>query len=352
MGLFGAALIYGDGIITPAISVLSAVEGVNVATDALKPYVLPIAAAILLVLFACQTFGTAQDRPRVRPGDAGCGSWSMALLGPLAALHRPEVLAAINPVYAVRFLVRDGFGAFAVLGGVFLALTGGEAMYADMGHIGRLPIRAAWYGVVLPALLLNYAGQTGLAARQTPIRSGNPFFRLAPDWAVIPLVLLATAATIIASQAIITGAFSLTRQAMQLGWLPGVEIRQTSDEQYGQIYVPLVNWMMMAFTLMLAVAFGSSDRLAGAYGTAVSTTMLLTTVLLFVAMRECWHWSLPVALLVGGVFVAVDLAFFAANLLKIVEGGWVPLTAGVALYRAHDDMAARHRRDQPAAHAR
>ncbi len=328
MGLFGAALIYGDGIITPAISVLSAVEGINVATDALKPYVLPIAAAILFALFACQTFGTAKIGRVFGPVML---AWFLVagLLGLLAMLRRPEVLAAVNPWYGVRFLAHDGFGGFAVLGGVFLALTGGEAMYADMGHIGRRPIRVAWYGVVLPALLLNYGGQTALLL-DTPDPHGNPFFHLAPGWAVIPLVVLATLATIIASQAIITGAFSLTRQAMQLGWMPAVEIRQTSDEQYGQIYVPLVNWLMMAFTL--AVAFGSSDRLAGAYGTAVSTTMLLTTALLYFAMRECWQWPLPVALLVAGVFLIVDLAFFSANLLKIAEGGWIPLCAGAALF--------------------
>ncbi len=330
MGVFGAALIYGDGIITPAISVLSAVEGVNVATDALKPYVLPIAAVILFALFAGQTLGTARIG-RVF-GPVMLAWFAIAgLLGLAAILRRPEVLAAIDPRYGLRFLARAGVGAFAVLGGVFLALTGGEAMYADMGHIGRQPIRVAWYGVVLPALLLNYAGQTALLL-DNPAAHGNPFFRLAPGWAVIPLVVLATLATIIASQAIITGAFSLTRQAMQLGWMPAVEIRQTSDEQYGQIYVPLVNWVMMLLTLVLAVGFGSSDRLAGAYGTAVSTTMLLTTALLYFAMRECWRWSLPVALLAGGVFLVVDLAFFSANLLKIAEGGWIPLCAGAALF--------------------
>jgi KUP system potassium uptake protein len=220
---------------------------------------------------------------------------------------------------------------FVVLGGVFLAQTGGEALYADMGHFGRKPIRTSWYAVVLPALLLCYAGQTALLL-ENPGIEGNPFFRLAPIWAVIPLVVLATFATIIASQAIITGAFSLTRQAMQLGWFPGLSIRQTSDTEYGQIYVPMVNWTMMAGTLFLTLSFGSSDRLAGAYGTAVSTTMLLTTVLLFTAMRDLWRWPVVVALTVSGVFLLVDLAFFGANLLKIRQGGWIPLLLGVLIF--------------------
>jgi KUP system potassium uptake protein len=214
---------------------------------------------------------------------------------------------------------------------VFLALTGGEALYADMGHIGRNPIRTSWYGVVLPALLLNYAGQTALLIDQ-PEGGGNPFFRIVPGWALYPMVALATIATIIASQAIITGSFSLTRQAMQLGWFPGLNIRQTSDEAYGQIYVPAVNWTLMVFTVALAVGFGSSARLAGAYGTAVSTTMLLTTVLLYAAMRRRWNWPVPAALAVAGCFLVVDFAFFSANLLKIADGGWAPLLLGLAIY--------------------
>jgi KUP system potassium uptake protein len=330
MGLFGAALIYGDGIITPAISVLSAVEGVNIATDALKPYVLPIAAAILVALFAAQSFGTARIGRVFGPVML---LWFAvaAALGLLAVLRRPEVLAALNPAHAVGFLAHQGWRGFGVLGGVFLAITGGEALYADMGHVGRLPIRASWYGIVLPALLLNYAGQTALLL-DNPEPGGSLFFRLAPNWAVIPLVLLATAATVIASQAIISGAFSLTRQAMQLGWLPGLVVRQTSEDAYGQVYVPFVNWIMMGFTLALALSFGSSDRLAGAYGTAVSTTMLLTTALLYFAMREQWKWPAALALLVTAGFLLVDAAFFAANLLKIVEGGWIPLLAGALLY--------------------
>jgi KUP system potassium uptake protein len=253
------------------------------------------------------------------------------VLGLSGVMRRPEVLLAINPQHGVRFIIAHGLHTFVVLGGVFLALTGGEALYADMGHFGRRPIRSSWYTVVLPALLLCYAGQTALLL-DNPGLQGNPFFQLAPHWAVVPLVVLATCATIIASQAIITGAFSLTRQAMQLGWFPGLNIRQTSDQEYGQIYVPVVNWVMMVCTLVLAFGFGSSDSLSGAYGTAVSTTMLLTTALLFNAMRDIWRWPLGVALAVSGVFLLIDLAFFSANLLKIREGGWVPLSLGALMF--------------------
>ena len=330
MGLFGAALLYGDGIITPAISVLSALEGINVATTAFKPYVLPAALVILLALFSAQNRGTASIGRVFGPVML---VWFVVIgvLGLLAAARHPGVAAAINPWHAVRFLVTHGWHSFIVLGGVFLAITGGEALYADMGHIGRNPIRSSWYGVVLPALLLSYAGQTALLM-ENPALDGNPFFKLAPGWAVIPLVVLATLATIIASQAIITGVFSLTRQAMQLGWFPGLNIRQTSDKEYGQIYVPVVNWTMMICTLVLTYAFGSSDRLAAAYGTAVSTTMLLTTALLYNAMRDVWRWPTPVALLVAGAFLLIDLAFFAANLLKLPEGGWVPLILGACIF--------------------
>jgi KUP system potassium uptake protein len=330
MGLFGAALIYGDGIITPAISVLSALEGVNVATEVLEPYVMPAAVAILLCLFTVQGRGTARIGNVFGPLML---LWFtvIAVLGVGGILRHPSVLAAVDPRHAITFLARDGWGGFAVLGGVFLAITGGEALYADMGHIGRNPIRTTWYGIVLPALLINYAGQTALLLDQ-PSLGGNPFFKLSPSWAIFPLVLLATVATIIASQAIITGSFSLTRQAMQLGWFPGLRIRQTSAEEYGQIYVPFVNWTMMLLTIALTVAFGSSARLAGAYGTAVSTTMLLTTALLYKVMRDRWGWSALSAFLTSGVFLIVDFAFFAANLLKIVEGGWIPLTFGAIVF--------------------
>jgi KUP system potassium uptake protein len=332
MGLFGAALIYGDGIITPAISVLSALEGINVATSELKPYVMPLAVAVLVALFAVQHRGTARIGAVFGPVMV---MWFVviAILGIGGIIRHPAVLAAVNPAYGITFLARHGWHGFAILGGVFLAITGGEALYADMGHVGRGPVRMTWYGVVLPALLLNYAGQIALLVAE-PTQEGSPFFRLAPDWAIYPLVALATAATIIASQAIITGTFSLTRQAMQLGWFPGFNIRQTSDTEYGQIYVPVINWLMMVMTVLLTVTFGSSDSLAGAYGTAVSMTMLLTTTLLYTLMRQRWGWATPAALLTSGVFLFVDLVFFSANLLKIAEGGWVPLTFGAIVFFA------------------
>jgi KUP system potassium uptake protein len=330
MGLFGAALIYGDGIITPAISVLSALEGLNVSTEVFKPYLLPMAVVILLTLFAIQSRGTAVVGKAFGPVMLIWFS-TIAVLGIAGVVHNPVVLTAADPHYAFSFLFSGGWGRFAVLGAVFLAVTGGEALYADMGHIGRHPIRTVWYAIVLPALLLNYSGQIALLL-ENPAMSGSPFFRLAPDWAVLPLVLLATVATIVASQAIITGSFSLTRQAMQLRWLPGMHIQQTSADEYGQIYVPFVNWTMMLLTVAIAIGFGSSDRLAGAYGTAVSTTMLLTTVLLFRAMRVRWGWSMLGAWAIAGTFLVVDFAFFSANLLKIKEGGWVPLAFGGAVF--------------------
>ena len=330
MGLFGAALIYGDGAITPAISVLSALEGVDVVTKVLTPYVVPAALLILLALFAAQTRGTATIGRFFGPVML---LWFLviAILGITGIARHPAVFVAINPGYAIGFLLAHRLQSLIVLGGVFLAITGGEALYADMGHIGRQPIRAAWYLIVLPALLLSYAGQTALLIAH-PGLHGNPFFKLAPKWAIVPLVVLATLATIIASQAIITGAFSLTRQAMQLGWLPGLSIRQTSDKEYGQIYVPFVNWTMMLATLALTWGFGSSAKLAGAYGTAVATTMLLTTGLLFNAMRDVWRWPVVMAGLVSGLFLIVDLAFFAANMLKLREGGWIPLTMGAVIF--------------------
>ena len=346
MGLFGAALIYGDGIITPAISVLSAIEGVNVATTVLEPYVMPVAVAILVGLFAVQSRGTARIGKVFGPLML---LWFgvIAALGIGGILRHPQVLAAADPRRAIAFLAHDGWGGFAVLGGVFLAITGGEALYADMGHVGKNPIRTTWYGIVLPALLVNYAGQTALLLDH-PLLGGNPFFELAPGWAIFPLVVLATVATIIASQAIITGSFSLTRQAMQLGWFPGLRIRQTSVEEYGQIYVPFVNWMMMLLTIALTVGFGSSARLAGAYGTAVSTTMLLTTALLYKVMRERWGWPASAALLTSGLFLLVDFAFFGANLLKVVEGGWIPLTFGAIVFTVmttwHSGIGALRRR--------
>lgn len=329
LGLLGAALIYGDGLITPAISVLSALEGVNVVTTSLKPYVLPAAVVIIIGLFAAQRFGTATIGKAFGPVML---VWFgvIGVLGAISVIHHPAVLEAINPLVAIRLLVTSGATVLPLLGGVFLCATGGEALYADMGHIGKFPIRLAWYIVVLPGLLLSYAGQTGLMLDGS--KHANLFFDLAPHWAILPLVVLATLATIIASQAIITGSFSMTRQAMQLGWMPGFDIRQTSDKVYGQIYVPIVNVLMAIGTILIAVTFGSSDRLAGAFGTAVSTTMVLTTLLLIRAMLRIWRWPLIAVVPIATVFLTVDVAFFSANLAKIAAGGWIPLTLGVCIY--------------------
>src|SRR6204780_3232255 len=330
MGLLGAALIYGDGVITPAISVLSALEGVNAVTDTFKPFVMPVAVVVLLCLFFAQRFGTEKIGRAFGPVVM---LWFVviAVLGIASILKPPGVVAAVDPRHAVRFLAASGRSGFLVLGGVFLCITGGEALYADMGHFGKGPIRRSWYRIVLPSLLLSYAGQTAFLLDKGTV-AGNPFFLIAPTWSIYPLVVLATIATIIASQSIITGSFSMTRQAMQLGWLPGAIIRQTSDKVYGQIFVPVVNWLMIVATVGITIAFQSSDRLAGAYGTAVSTTMLLTTGLLFTAMYKIWRWPLAAAILVAGGFLVVDAAFFCANLLKIVEGGWVPLALGAILF--------------------
>jgi KUP system potassium uptake protein len=330
MGLLGAALIYGDGIITPAISVLSALEGVNVATDMLKPFVMPMAVAILIGLFAWQRFGT-QSIGRVFGPVMLLWFIVIAILGLFAIARHPQVLAALDPRRAVAFMMHSGGRGLLVLGGVFLCITGAEALYADMGHFGKGPIRWSWYSIVLPALLLSYAGQTAFMMEKGAV-TGNPFFMIAPAWSIYPLVVLSTMATIIASQAIITGSFSMTRQAMQLGWLPGLSIRQTSDRIYGQIYVPVVNWLLMVATVATTIAFGSSDRLAGAYGTAVATTMLLTTALLYKAMRDVWGWPRVAAMAVGGLFLIVDASFFYANLLKIADGGWLPLSLAGVLF--------------------
>ena len=330
MGLLGAALIYGDGAITPAISVLSALEGVNVVTDTFKPFIMPMAVVILLCLFSAQRFGTEKIGRAFGPVML---LWFLviALIGGASILKHPGVIAAVDPRHAINFIAAEGRSGFLLLGGVFLCITGGEALYADMGHFGKGPIRRSWYAIVLPSLLLSYAGQTAFLLDKGTV-AGNPFFQIAPAWSIYPLVLLATMATIIASQAIITGSFSMTRQAMQLGWLPGVAIRQTSDRIYGQIYIPVVNWLLMVATIAITIAFERSDRLAGAYGTAVSTTMLLTTFLLYRAMRDLWKWPRAVAMPVAGIFIIVDSSFFLANLLKIAEGGWLPLTFAAILF--------------------
>ncbi|HEX9447529.1 MAG TPA: KUP/HAK/KT family potassium transporter, partial [Dongiaceae bacterium] len=330
VGLFGAALIYGDGAITPAISVLSALEGLNMATPALQPYVVPAAVAILIALFAIQSQGTAAIGHFFGPVML---VWfaTIALMGIWGIVHHPTVFAALNPLYGLSYLFSHGANGFWVLGAVFLCVTGAEALYADMGHFGRGPIKLAWFAIVFPSLILNYAGQAALVLEGAPT-DGNIFFRLCPAVLLLPLIVLATVATIIASQSIITGAFSMTRQAIQLGWLPRLRIKQTSSEGYGQIYVGVVNWLLMIVTVGLTIGFGKSDNLASAYGIAVSLTMLMTSALLFIAMREIWGWSLWAAGSVAGFFLIVDTAFFLANLTKIGEGGYVPVILAVCIY--------------------
>ncbi len=329
-GLFGAALIYGDGAITPAISVLSALEGLKTVTPDLEPYILPATVAILIGLFAIQPMGTARIGRFFGPIML---VWfvAIALLGLRGIFDHPIVFLAFNPLYAIRFLGSNGLTSFLTLGGVFLCVTGAEALYADMGHFGAKPIRLAWSGVVFPALVLNYAGQCGLLLSGGSAQD-NIFYQLCPPVLMIPFVGLATVATIIASQSIITGAFSMTRQAIRLGWLPRLRIVQTSQEGYGQIYVGAVNWLLMAVTLFLALFFKKSDNLAAAYGIAVSATMLMTSALLFIAMREIWNWSLLRSAAVAGAFVVVDASFFLANMAKVMDGGYVPLLLALATY--------------------
>ena len=330
IGVMGAALFYGDAVITPAISVLSAIEGLEVATPVLKPYVIPITIAILVGLFLVQSRGSARIGKLFGPVMV---VWFL-LLGGLGLMHvfrNPAVLAAADPRYALSLIAARPSTTFVALGSVFLAVTGGEALYADMGHFGRRPIRVDWFAIVLPALLLNYAGQAALVLAD-PAALDQPFFRMVPGWALLPLVVLSAAATIIASQAVISGAFSLTQQAMQLGLLPRLSVKQTSDDAIGQIYVPQVNWALMVCVIGLVLGFESSERLAAAYGIAVTGTMLVTTVLFAVVMRHGWGWGLVPTVAVAGFFFAVDALFFAANALKIPHGGWFPLLLGGALF--------------------
>jgi KUP system potassium uptake protein len=330
IGLFGSALIYGDGAITPAISVLSALEGLNIATPAVQPYVLPGAVAILIALFAIQPQGTGRIGKAFGPI---MSLWFLviAVMGIAGIARHPAVLAALSPLYGLHFLLSNGFASFLILGGVFLCVTGAEALYADMGHFGPRPIRLTWSFIVLPSLVLNYAGQSAIVLEGTPT-ADNIFYRLCPEPLLIPFVILATIATIIASQAIITGAFSMTRQAIQLGWLPRLKIVQTSEQGYGQIYVGVVNWLLMIVTVFLTLFFGESDNLAAAYGIAVSATMILTTGLLFIAMRDVWGWSLFASAAVAGVFFCIDAGFFLANLAKVAQGGYVPLLLAALVY--------------------
>ena len=330
IGLFGAALIYGDGAITPAISVLSALEGLNIATPLVGPYVLPATLVILVALFAIQPQGTARIGKAFGP--IMCVWFSaIAVMGVAGIARHPGVLAALNPLYGLRYLFSNGFSSFLILGGVFLCVTGAEALYADMGHFGSRPIRLTWSVIVLPSLLLNYAGQSAIVLEGTAT-TDNIFYRLCPGPLLIPFVILATIATIIASQSIITGAFSMTRQAIQLGWLPRMWIVQTSEKGYGQIYVGVVNWLLMIVTVCLTLFFGKSDNLAAAYGIAVSATMILTSGLLFIAMRDIWGWSLLTSVAVAGVFFCIDAAFFSSNVVKVAQGGYVPLLLATLVY--------------------
>ncbi|HEY0971957.1 MAG TPA: potassium transporter Kup [Gemmatimonadales bacterium] len=330
VGLFGASLLYGDGMITPAISVLSAVEGLEVATPVFSPYVIPITVAILIALFAVQSRGTARIGSIFGPVML---LWfgTLGVLGAMQLAHNPAVLAAMNPAHGVRFFADNGWQGFVVLGSVFLVVTGGEALYADMGHFGVRPIRLSWFGYVLPALLLNYFGQGALVLRDAAAAE-HPFFHLAPAWATIPLVVLTTCATVIASQAVISGSFSLTRQAVQLGYLPRVDIEHTSETQIGQIYIPGLNWLLMAACIGLVLGFRSSSNLAAAYGVAVTTDMVFTTILFAVVARSRWQWSLPAVVALAAAFLFVDLGFWGASLLKIPHGGWFPLVIAAVVF--------------------
>jgi len=329
-GLFGAALLYGDGMITPAISVLSAVEGLSIATHRFEPYVVPITVVILIVLFVVQSRGTSGIGTIFGPIMIG---WFvvLALLGFPAIARNPIVLTALSPSYGMRFFATHGPAAVLTLGAVVLVITGAEALYADMGHFGRRPIRIAWFTFVLPSLLVNYFGQGALLLTDAEARV-NPFYHLAPSWALYPLVVVSTMATVIASQAIISGAFSLTQQAVQLGYAPRFDIRHTSAQEKGQVYVPEINWLLMLATLGLVFGFKSSTNLASAYGMAVTATMVITTVLAYVVTRELWRWGFWRAGLITGAFLVIDLAFFSANLLKIEHGGWFPLLVAGAVY--------------------
>jgi KUP system potassium uptake protein len=348
LGVFGASLFYGDAVLTPAISVLSAVEGLEVGTTALTPYVVPIAMGVLLALFACQSRGTAFVGMLFGPI---CALWFVALAaaGLYNIVAHPVVLQALNPLHALRFSTAHGFASFIVLGAVLLAFTGAEALYADMGHFGATAIRVAWFGLVLPALVLNYFGQGALLIAD-PKAIENPFYLAYPGWALYPMVVLATAATVIASQATISGAYSMTKQAIQLGFLPRMNVVQTSEREIGQIYIPAVNWLLLVVVLAAVAGFGSSTKLASAYGVAVMGTMLTTTILTFFVIRFGWGYPLALCVAATGFFLIVDLAFFSASLAKIAEGGWFPLVTGAGIYflmltwrRGRQLMGARQR---------
>lgn len=329
LGIVGAAFLYGDGVITPAISVLSAVEGLSLATPALEPLVVPISVAVIVALFSIQKRGTGQVGAVFGPVML---LWFgvMAVLGIGQLLADPSVIAAVDPSHAIRFVTSQPRAAFVSLGAVVLVVTGCEALYADMGHFGRRPIRLAWFVLAFPALVLNYFGQGALLVSR-PETIDNTFYEMAPSWALFPLILLATAAAVIASQALISGAFSLTRQASHLGFLPRVRIAHTSTRELGQVYIGSVNYALMTACVVTVIAFGSSGSLAAAYGIAVTTTMLITTLLLYSVMRLRWRWNRWVAAALTTVFLAIDVAFFSANLLKVTDGGWLPIAIGAAV---------------------
>ena len=346
MGLFGAALLYGDGILTPAISVLGAMEGLGVQAPSLHHWALPISMVILIALFAVQSHGSTRIGAFFGPVVL---TWFVviATLGLVGIVREPAILSALSPHHAVRFFAANGWIGFVALSAVFLAVTGGEALYADIGHFGRRPMRFGWFLVALPALLLNYFGQGALLLRD-PSAISNPFYLLAPSWFMPILLVIATAAAAVASQAVISGAFSLTRQAVQLGYLPRLEIRHTSRHAIGQIYVPFVNWALAFLTLALVLAYRSAANLAGAYGIAVSTTMVLTTILTFFVARRIWNWRRRVIFIVIGGFLIVDLAFLGSNLTKLAAGGWFPLAVGIVVFtllttwrRGRDELARR-----------
>ena len=330
VGVFGVALFFGDGVITPAISVLSAVEGLEILTPAAKPYVVPLSLVVLVGLFAVQSRGTAAMGAFFGPITI---VWFAVIsaIGIPQILENPSVLRAISPLYGLRFATENIGIAFITLGAIFLCVTGAEALYADMGHFGKRPIRIAWFGLVMPALMINYFGQ-GALVLSNPKAAENPFFLMAPDWALLPLVILATAATIIASQALISGAFSATKQTIQLGYLPRLSIKHTSEYDTGQIYLPAVNWLLLTGVIFAVLLFGSSTALAAAYGISVSLVMVMTTILTFFVIRHGWGYPLWVCVAATGFFFVVDVAFFLSNTLKIMQGGWFPLAMAGGLF--------------------
>ena len=330
LGIFGAALLYGDGIITPAISVLGAMEGLSVATPGLEPFVVPVTIGILFALFWFQNKGTAKVGKVFGPVMV---LWFgvLAVLGAAQIAEYPAVIEAVNPMHAVSFFAETGWHGYLVLGSVFLVVTGGEALYADMGHFGTRPIRIDWFLIVLPSLLLNYFGQ-GALLLEHPEAAENPFYLLAPGWAIYPMIVLAVAAAVIASQAVISGAYSLTMQAVQLGFSPRIKIQHTSTREYGQIYVGGINWLLMIGCILLVLSFRTSSNLAAAYGVAVTTTMVITTILFHVVARERWRWNAVAAGVMAGFFLVIDLAFFGANIIKVGQGGWLPLVLAAVIY--------------------